>query len=243
MTLRYLATLFAAIPLGTSAHAATLSGDLTSDGKPLRGALVTLISADKLTSETVLTAANGHYTLGTALSGALTLRGRAPLSADATAEVKVPVGAQNVMQSLTLRRLTTPQANSDSLPASAHFSNLKFPTLIQRQQFQTDCLSCREIGNPLTRTARPIAAWQAYLTMMTGFAGYTSKVHVDDYAAALNAAFTGTPMEARENTTVDQEALTARITEWKLPTAQLAHDTEVYPPDGKFYTTDEFVDQ
>src|SRR5260370_2753171 len=183
MTLRYLATLFAAIPLGTSDHAATLSGDLTSDGKPLRGALVTLISADKLTSETVLTDANGHYPLGTAVGGALRRRGRAPLSADATAEVKVPVGAQNVMQSLTLRRLTTPQEISDSLPASAHFSKIKFPTLIQREQFQTDCLSCHEIGNPLTRTAPPIEAWHAFMRIMTVFAGYTSNAHADDYAA------------------------------------------------------------
>jgi streptogramin lyase len=231
------------ILLATSVHAATLSGDLTSDGKPLRGALVTLISADNLTSETVLTDSSGHYWLTTQWSGALSLRARAPLSADATAAVTVPLGAAQLTQSFTLRRLTTPQEISDSLPASAHFSKIKFPTLIQREQFQTDCLSCHEIGNPLTRTARPIEAWQAFMGIMTVFAGYTSKVHVDDYAAAMNAAFTGKPIDAHENTTVDPEALTARITEWKLPTAKLAHDTEFYPPDGKFYTTDEEIDQ
>lgn len=243
MTLRYWATIYAAILLGASGHAATLSGEVTSDGQPLRGALVTLISADHLTSETVLTDAQGHYALGTRLSGALTLRGRAPLSADATAAVAVPAGAGKVSQSLALRKLTKPQEISDSLPASAHFARIHFPTLIQRQQFQTDCLSCHEIGNPLTRKARPLEAWQAFMGVMTVFCGYTSDVHIKDYAAALNAAFDGKPLDAHENTTLDAEVLNARITEWKLPTAKLAHDTEFYPPDGKFYTTDEFVDQ
>jgi streptogramin lyase len=243
MTLRNWTTLYATILLATSAHGATLSGDVTSEGKPLRGAQVTLFGSDKVTSETVLTNSKGHYSLATRLSGALTLRGRAPMSADATVTLTVPASPGIVTQSLNLRRLTTPQEISDSLPASAHFTRIQFPTLIQRQQFQTDCLSCHQIGNPLTRKVRELNVWRGILMIMVQFCGYTTQVHVNDYADALFKAFDGTMIKARESTKVDEEALNARVTEWKLPSAKLAHDTDFNERDGKFYTVDEAVDQ
>jgi virginiamycin B lyase len=233
----------ASLTLAGAADAAILSGDVSRDGKPVRGALVTLMSADQLTHETVLSNSSGHYSLATQLSGDLTLRARAALSADATASIAVPTGAATLNRSFALRPLTTAQEISDSLPASAHFARIKFPTLIERQQFQTDCLSCHQVGNALTRKVREPVVWQAFLKVMTAFAGYTSDVHVADYSQALGAAFDGKPIVAAERSAIDEAALSARITEWRLPGAQLAHDTELNPHNGKFYTVDEGVDQ
>lgn len=231
-----------AVLLTTPGLASTVAGDVTSAGKPVRGALVTLRTADKLMSETVFTDAKGRFSLTTKMNGNLSLRARAPLHADDTAAVTVPAGAGTASHSFALRQLTTPQEISDSLPASAHFASIKFPTLIQRQQFQTDCLSCHEIGNPFTRQARTPEAWNAILKIMTAFCGYTTDVHVADYAAAMQAAFDGKPIKAHERTAIDDGALGAKITEWKLVGAKLAHDTNFNDRDGKFYTVDEAVD-
>jgi virginiamycin B lyase len=226
-----------------SVVAATLVGTVQSDEHAVRGALVTLSSADGMVSETVYSDDAGRYQLATQLSGKLTLRARAPLKADDARSIDVPAGDAKINQSLVLRRLMTPQAISDSLPASAHFARIKFPTLIAREQFQTDCLSCHEIGNPFTRKAHTPEEWTAILKIMTVYCGYTSQVHVADYAAAMQHAFDGTPTSAHEDVVVDQEALGARITEWKLRGALVAHDTEFNPNDGKFYTTDEASDR
>jgi streptogramin lyase len=78
---------------------------------------------------------------------------------------------------------------------------------------------------------------------MLTYTDYTTKVHLDDYATALNSAFDGTPTAAHENTTVDEPVLSAKIIEWKLPESQFPHDSDVDPVSGQFYTVDLFVDK
>src|ERR1700730_1240757 len=134
-----------------SASSATLAGRIySSDRIPVKGALVTLSSADSLVSETVYSDGAGRLRLETKLSGRLMLRARAPRDADAVQAVDVPIGVGRIENAFTLQRLTTAQELSNSLPASAHFARIKFPTPAARRQFQTDCLSCHEIGNPFT---------------------------------------------------------------------------------------------
>jgi len=236
-----------AIAAGVFSHpadSATLAGRVyNSDGKPIRGALLTLSSADAMVSETVYSDGDGKFQLETKLYGQLTLRARAPLDADAVQALEVPAGAGRIERTLKLQRLTTAQSISDSLPASAHFARIKFPTLLARQQFQTDCLSCHEIGNPFTRNAaRTPEPWAAFVQLMLTYAGYTNKIHLEEYARALQRAFNGTPTNAHERVTVDDRVLRARITEWKLSGAVIAHDMEFNPADGNFYTVDQGVD-
>ena len=226
-----------------TAAATVLTGSVTRDGQPLAGALVTLSDTKHLVSETVLSDAKGQYRLKTRLTGVLGLRARAPLSADMIAEVSIPNDSVRLTKSFGLKRLTEAQAISDSLPASAHFTKIKFPSAELQKQFQLDCLSCHPIGNPFTRMPRPSENWTAIVGMMTRYCGYSTDVRVADYAGALQKAFDGSLSPAHERTTVAPEALNSRVTEWKIAAGQIAHDTEFNHFDGKFYTTDEAIDQ
>lgn len=237
-----LAALFLAT--GAPAWAATITGTVQSGGKPVVGAMVTVSSVDGLVNQTVYSDASGAYRLVTNLDGKASLRARAWMLADVTQKLSVPKGDREIKRAFDLKPLVTPQEISDSLPASVHFARIKFPTSMQRDQFQTDCLSCHEIGNPLTRRGpRPIEEWEAYVKVMVRYAAYKTEVKVKEYAEALAKAFDGTPTAAPPPVPVDPEALTARISEWKLSGAQIAHDTEFNPHDGKFYTTDQGIDR
>lgn len=242
---RRLAGVLAAVlfSVGLPAWAATIVGTVQSDGKPVTGALVTVATADGLVSQTVYSDASGAYRLSTNLDGKLTIRARAPMLADMTSRIAVPRSDAELRQSFKMKPLVTPQEISDSLPASAHFARIKFPTTMQQQQFQTDCLSCHQIGNPLTRRGpRSAEEWEAFTKMMLRYTGYPTDAKLKEYAGALEKAFDGTPTPAPRPVTVDPESLTARIVEWKLPDAQIAHDTEFNPNDGLFYTTDQAID-
>ena len=148
---RRLTGALAALALGAGAPicAATITGTVQSGGKAVVGAMVTVSSADGLVNQTVYSDASGAFRLATNLDGKLSIRARAPMLADETHSISVPKGNRELKQAFAMRVLTTPQEISDSLPASAHFARIKFPTTMQRDQFQTDCLSCHEIGNPL----------------------------------------------------------------------------------------------
>ena len=236
-------TVLTALTLALPVHSATISGDVTSDGKAVRGALVTVFSADGLTSVTVYSNAAGHYEISSSLRGSTTLRVRAPLYADETATLSVAAEDAKLTKPMTLRRLATAQEISDSLPASAHFAWLKFPTPVARKQFQADCVGCHEIGNPLTRRPRSQEEWTAFIRIMVSNAEYPTEAHVADYTRAMSQAFTGTPTPDQEHTTVDEAALNARITEWKLPGSLVCHDVDFYPPNGKLYTVEQNIDQ
>jgi streptogramin lyase len=226
-------------------HAATITGTVTMEGKAISGALVTLYSADRLASETVLTDANGRYRLKSTMHGALTLRARSPLNADDVAQLSLPAGNSRLTHAFTVSRLRTPEAISDSLPASIHFTRVKLPSQAERDLFQLDCTSCHQIGNAITRRPRPLVEWTAFMQVMTKNAEYVTDSHVAKYAAVMNEAFDGTPTVAPplERLAVDADALRARITEWKLPGAIVAHDTDYYPRDGTFYTVEQNIDQ
>jgi len=224
--------------------AATVSGTVLKDGKPVAGALVTLYADGGNVSETVYSGQDGGYRLATRLNGKLSIRARAPIAADERHDIDVPADDSSLMQSFKLASLKTPQEISDSLTAAAHFTRVKFPAQIDRQQFQTDCMSCHQLGNRMTMRAKPLEEWEDILKRMVTYAGYSTEVKVKSYAAALHAAFDGTPTKAPGGyRPVDRAALSAKVYEWKLPEAQLAHDTEFNPHDGNFYTTDQAIDQ
>jgi streptogramin lyase len=228
----------------TSAQAGTISGFVKKGGQPLAGALVTVATPDGATSETAYSNEQGSYQLVTTLQGAVTLRARAPMTADEKLSFDIGRDAK-VERSFSLRVLTDPQEISDSLPASAHFARIKFPSEVKREQFQTDCLSCHQIGNPFTRQKRTHAMWTDIVKRMLVNANYdkATDLRLAEYVGALEKAFDGSPTKFDEKLGASKEMLSAQVIEWKLREAQLAHDTIFNPNDGKFYTSDEAIDQ
>src|SRR6185295_1201901 len=70
--------------------AAGIDGQVTDDvDAPITGALITLVRADGLYSETVYSNNAGRFHLDTALEGDLTLRARAPRFGDAQQKVNL----------------------------------------------------------------------------------------------------------------------------------------------------------
>ena len=224
-----------------AATGAEITGTVkAADGRALLGALVTLTRSDGLFVESVYVGSGGRFTLKTRQQGKAGLRARSPYFADATVELQVGNGSS---QAFVLNPLTDPQAVSDSLSASAHFARIQFPTALEKQWFQVECLTCHQIGNAFTRTQRPVELWQQIVTRMLGFYGVTDKARIDRYAGILAASFDGKPVTPRQDLVVDPRILPARIIQWKLPTGVIAHDVELHSVDRKFYTVDQGTDK
>ena len=221
-----------------SALAAGIDGQVLDDvDAPVTGALITLLRADGLYSETVYSDNKGRFHLDTALEGDLTLRARAPRFGDAQQVVHL-LAAGTAKAAFKMRRLTSPDELSYGLTASAQFKRLKFKSETQRKDFQNDCLSCHQIGNERTRKAAPVEYWQATVERMLGYVGSSDKKTLAEYVELLSKAFDGKPYIVEQSTDVAPEMLRAKITEWKLPGAIIAHDGEVNPKDGRFYLVD-----
>ena len=221
-----------------SVLAAGIDGQVLDDvDAPITGAMITLIRADALYSETVYSDNRGRFHLDTKLEGDLALRARAPRFGDAQQKIHLTASA-TVNAAFKMQRLTSPDELSDGLTASAQFKRLKFKSEQQRKDFQNDCLSCHQIGNERTSRAMPKEYWQVTTERMLGFVGSSDKQTLADYVELLSTAFDGKPYVVEQSTEVAPEMLRAKITEWKLPGAIIAHDGEVNPKDGRFYLVD-----
>ena len=221
-----------------SVLAAGIDGQVLDDvDAPITGAMLTLVRADGLYSETVYSDNRGRFHLDTKLEGDLALRARAPRFADAQQKIHLTASA-TANAAFKMQRLTSPDELSDGLTASAQFKRLKFKSEQQRKDFQNDCLSCHQIGNERTSRAMPKEYWQVTTERMLGFVGSSDKQTLADYVELLSTAFDGKPYVVEQSTEVAPEMLRAKITEWKLPGAIIAHDGEVNPKDGRFYLVD-----
>jgi len=221
-----------------SVLAAGIDGQVLDDvDAPITGAMLTLVRADGLYSETVYSDNRGRFHLDTKLEGDLALRARAPRFGDAQQKIHLTASA-TVNAAFKMQRLTSPDELSDGLTASAQFKRLKFKSEQQRKDFQNDCLSCHQIGNERTSRAMPKEYWQVTTERMLGFVGSSDKQTLADYVELLSTAFDGKPYVVEQSTEVAPEMLRAKITEWKLPGAIIAHDGEVNPKDGRFYLVD-----
>jgi len=227
-----------ALLAGQSIFAAGIDGQVLDDvAAPITGAMVTLTRADGLYSETVYSNNKGVFHLDTKLEGKLMLRARAPRFADS--QQTIDVSAKSAAKAdFKMRRLTAPNELSDGETGSAQFKRLKFKSEKQKQDFQNDCLSCHQIGNERTRRALPKEYWNVTVERMLGFVGSSDKQTLADYVELLSTAFDGKPYVVEQSTDVAPETLRAKITEWKLPGAIIAHDGEVNPKDGRFYLVD-----
>lgn len=236
---RFALSLF--LPMCLPASAVEVTGSVRSaDGTPLAGAMVTATRADNLFAETIYAGADGGYLLDTSQTGKVTLRFRSPGYIDRTMPITL---AGDLRLDVTLTLQTDPQALSDSLPASAHFTRIKIADPKERAWFQVECLTCHQLGNAYTRTARPAQRWREIMPRMLGFYGVTDAQWHERYARVLELAFDGRPHVVLQTHAVSLDALPAKIRQWKLPAGLIAHDVEYRPKDGRFYTVDQGLDK
>ncbi|MCC7410079.1 MAG: carboxypeptidase regulatory-like domain-containing protein [Gammaproteobacteria bacterium] len=233
------------------ASAAVLEGVVSdAHGAPVSGALVTLSGADGLYGETVYSGRDGSFRLDSGQDGALGLRARAPGFADATQKVRLNA-ARATRAELRLERLETAAEISAQLTAAAQFTRVRLADPGAQKMFQNDCLSCHQLGNAFTRTPRTQEQWAAIVRRMFGYwvMGYrdvrqpVDESLIDEYAGLLSRAFDGSLVTIREGDDYDARRVGARIQEWKLPGALVAHDATVRRNDRHFYTVDQGTDQ
>jgi len=227
---------------GAAAAAATIEGTIRAGSKGVvAGALVTLTSKDGLFAETVYSDASGAFRLATEQKGFVTLRVRRPHFADAVHDLEITAG-RALRQDSSLRPLHSDREISDQLTASAHYARLRFDDRKELGFFQIECLTCHQLGNAYTRAPRTADRWHAIVTRMLGFYGITDAQRIGRYAKTLEQAFDGAPLTVRQEQPIDAALFGARITQWKLPGAVIAHDVEYHAADGKFYTVDQGKD-
>jgi DNA-binding beta-propeller fold protein YncE len=241
-TVPLLALLCALILQPQVADAAVIEGTVRAGGKDaVSGALVTLTSEDGVYAETVYSDAAGRFRLATEQSGFLNLRVRKPNFADANRDLEVTAD-QTPRQDIRLRALVADKDISDQLTASAHYARIRFDDPKEHGFFQIECLTCHQLGNAYTRAPRTPDRWQAIVTRMLGFYGITDAQRINHYAKVLEQAFDGKPLTVHQEQPIDAALFGARITQWKLPGALIAHDVEYHAADGKFYTVDQGKD-
>ncbi|MCC7413670.1 MAG: carboxypeptidase regulatory-like domain-containing protein [Gammaproteobacteria bacterium] len=224
-------------------QAATLEGVVRDPGgAAISGALVTATAAGGLFAETVYSDAQGRFRLQTRQHGTLALRARKAYFADATRGAQVAAEGTLTVD-FALAPLTDAGAISESLSASAHYTRIRFEDPRDRQFFQVDCLTCHQLGNAYTRAVRPSERWRQILTRMLGFYNVKDPAWIERYAARLEQAFDGTPVDTHQDHTPDPSIFPARVIEWKLPEGMIAHDVELFPGDNRFYTVDQGNDR
>ena len=225
-----------------AAQAAVIEGHVRGASGPVAGALITVTSPDGLYAETVYSNDKGAFRLETDQVGLVTVRARKAYFADGSQAIDLGAKSSGPLD-LLLAPLTSPQAISDSLSASAHFARIRFDDPKEKEWFQVECLTCHQVGNAYTRMPKARDRWTQVLTRMLGFYNVTDQKWIDHYVDVLSKAFDGTPYDTKQQHPFDPMIDTARFIEWKLPQGFIAHDVEYLPKDGKFYTVDQGNDQ
>jgi streptogramin lyase len=229
-----------------SLAAATLTGSVKdSEGAPMEGVLVRVTDDANLVSESVYSDPEGIYTLVTKMEGTLKLRARTPYFRDFSSVVELG-GTATSKENLVMVSMVSEQEISDSLPAAYHFYNLPFEDGDDKDfnayQFQRDCLSCHQMGNPFTRMPRTPEYWVTTIQRMHRMVGNFDKELRDRRAVILSKGFDGEPIEVRPEFPIDSELQTAKIYEYMLETAYVPHDSIAHPVTGLIYTVDQGLD-
>ncbi|MES2153378.1 MAG: carboxypeptidase regulatory-like domain-containing protein [Pseudomonadota bacterium] len=227
--------LAAAVP----GQAAIVSGRvLARDGQPVMGAMVTVHSEDKLRKDTVYTDAEGSYAIRTDFGGKLLLRARVANLHDASVEMHF-AAAQAAKVDFTLQPFATSAEASEALAASAHNARLPWNSATDKAPFVSQCMYCHQIGNALTRAARPQSAWEDTIRRMEGYFAQLSGPEAKTISAVLAAGFDGKPFDTLHNYAPTAALASAKIEQWMVGDAMsFIHDTDV-GEDDKLYGTDE----
>ena len=226
------------LPAGL-ACAVTLSGQVTGpEGKAVAGATVSLFSEDKQRKDSVYTAQDGSYANRTDFRCKLVLRARIAGLGDSEREVAMDAGAAQRVD-LVMRPYGNAQEASDALPASAHNARLPWQSAEDKKPFVSQCMYCHQVGNALTRVARPQSAWEQTIARMEGYFAMLSGREIKAISATLAKGFDGKPVDAIHRAAPSTELARAKVEQWMVgDSMSFIHDTDV-GDDEKLYGTDE----
>lgn len=226
---------------------ANLRGSVMDDsGQILEGAMIRLSDATSGISESVFSNARGEFVLTTALRGELTIRLRMPYYRDVNTTVELAEEA-NVYKEFKMEAMTDASEISDSLPAAYHFGSLDFETgedaVFSRYQFQRDCLSCHQLGNPTSRFPRTPEQWEVTIERMHNYvrSDFDEDLRVRR-SHILSQGFDGEPVSVRPRFPIDESLSRAKIYEYRVEQGIIPHDAIVNPNDGLIYTVDQGAD-
>lgn len=221
--------------------AGTLMGAVvTTDGKPVAGALLTLWNAQRNRKETVYSDDKGNYTLHTGFTGKLVLRARTPYFKDVNKNIELATDTTASVD-FAVEKIASLDELAATLPASAFAATLKFPDDRTRAAFINQCNYCHQQGNSTTRRARLPEEWNSTVWRMEGFGAYITHGEHKRIARLLEN-FDGKPVNAIQTQDYAPELATARIEEWHAATPMsFLHDT-IVGSDGKLYGIDEGQD-
>lgn len=240
-TVALLLTAAVALP----ADAGVLTGTVSDhQGNAMEGVLVRVTDDVMGVSESVYTSPDGIYALATDLSGTLKLRARSPYFRDAKIIVEIDP-TSTTTENLVMFPMTSEAEISESLPAAYHFGGLPFESGddkdFNRYQFQRDCLSCHQMGNPFTRQPRTPESWAVTIERMHRMVGNFDAELRDRRSVILSKGFDGEPISVRPEFPVHEELGSAKIYEYMLERAFVPHDAIVHP-NGLIYTVDQALD-
>ena len=235
----HLLPLAAALLAGPHAAAATLDGTVSSNGKPLAGAMVTVIDAAKERRDTVYTNEQGRYSLTVGFQGKTTLRARAPYFKDDTKELDLGAGKDTQQIDFAMSRHSVAAELSASLSASAQLSKLSFPNHDSRSAFISQCNYCHQLGNELTRPVKDETAWGDTMRRMEGYFALLTDKQAKDITQTLAAGFDGKPVAAVQQHPWHPAVARALVKEWVVGDGMsFIHDADV-GADERLYGVDE----
>lgn len=219
--------LLGAQAMSLSATAGTFTGTVTSEGKPLAGAMVTVFDAGKKRRDTVYTDPNGHYSITVDFAGKLQVRARTPYFKDAMQDVDLALVEQKTLDFTQVRHSVAAEL-SESLPASAHLSTLPWASQDSRAAFISQCNYCHQVGNALTRTPRDESAWAATVHRMEGYFALLTNKQADEIIKTLHKGLDGKAVAAVEKYLFDSELTHTKIKEWVAGDGMtFIHDSDV----------------
>lgn len=230
-----LSLLFLSSPL----LAASVSGHvLTGEGKALAGAIVTLWNSTKTQKLSTYTDMSGRFELISDFTGATILRGRSPYYRDLNIPVQLQADSA-IEQILVLEKMQDSVEISESLPASAHVTQLNLNDDNTRAAFITQCNYCHQQGNSITRTPRSAEAWSEAILRMEGYGAFITDDEHDAIKHVLSEGFNGDPSQVEQSYDYSPELAQATIHEWLVATPMsFLHDT-VVGQNGHLYGVDE----
>jgi hypothetical protein len=208
-------------------------------GSPLRGVMVSAIDLALEKSISVLSVADGTFTIDGLASKAYDIRVRFIGLEDNTLP-GITAGAPNAT-SLTLDMEPVADINLQR-PADNLLGLLKFDTIADKENFKMFCTYCHQVGTLGFRSPEEPIDWKTMVARMDGFGGLFK--HTQDsivgrlHAAYSDEAIANWPSYAGPPDPEDV-VLSSRITEWDLGRQDnsTVHDIEL-GSDGKIYAVD-----
>ncbi len=226
--------------------AAVIEGRVVDDTEaPLKGVLVRVTNGEIGISESVYSRNDGSFTLQTELRGDVEVRLRTPYYRDSKLSVSLSADQPSILN-VSMIKMTDPQEISDSLPAAYHFGNLPFEegddSLFNKHQFQRDCLTCHQMGNPLTRVARSPQDWVGVIIRMHAMLGNFDAELRDRRSELLSVGFNGDALSVRPDFPLSDDLAHAKVYEYRMDRSVVPHDAIYNPDDGLLYTVDQAAD-